>query len=118
VAVRVEWDRGGAGRLVSTLLDGLGGYHPGVVARQETRQFGALERAALGELLARTGFWELATEDPGSTGLDGARWIVEAAMAGRHHLVDRWSPRRGAVRELGESMLGLAGLTFSEKEIY
>ncbi len=54
-------------------------------------------------------FWQLPTEETaGVIGMDGARWIVEGVKAGRYHLVDRWSPKDGAVREFGLLLVGLS----------
>ena len=34
-------------------------------------------------------------------GVDGAQWLVEGIKDGRYHLVDRWSPTDGPVRQSG-----------------
>lgn len=66
-----------------------------------------------------TSFWTLPTRER-TTGMeDGAEWIVEAACDGRYHMVDRWSPANGPVRQLGtELVFGLAGLPIPANAIY
>jgi hypothetical protein len=48
--------------------------------------------------------------------MDGAEWIVEGVDDTGYHFVDRWSPRRGEVRETGLSLLKLTGWVF--KDVY
>ncbi len=49
-------------------------------------------------------------------GIDGAQWIVEIADKDGYYFVDRWSPDKGPIYDVGIAMLGLSGWTF--KEIY
>jgi len=52
-------------------------------------------------------------------GVDGAQWIFEASNKGNHHVIDRWSPRNGPVRELGLYVVRKLGkLDVPEKAIY
>lgn len=44
-------------------------------------------------------------------GLDGSRWVVEGNGGGNYRFWNEWSPRTGALRELGLIMLELAGWT-------
>jgi hypothetical protein len=50
------------------------------------------------------GFWQMPTPDPPPVNVarcDGAEWIFEGSRDGRHHVVVRWSPEEGALRNLG-----------------
>jgi hypothetical protein len=50
---------------------------------------------------------------------DGAQWIVEGVKGGTYHVVDRWTPKNGPVREIGLMMLeDLAKMELSAKEVY
>lgn len=51
-----------------------------------------------------------APEYDGEIGVDGETWIIEGVKNGRHHLVHRWSPSSGWVREIGARFLTAAGL--------
>ena len=41
-------------------------------------------------------------------GLDGSMWIIEAVSYGKYHIVWRWFPRSGPVREAGTQLIYLA----------
>ncbi|MBA2340923.1 MAG: hypothetical protein H0V88_11045 [Pyrinomonadaceae bacterium] len=43
------------------------------------------------ELLRKTNFWSMPTED-GRIGLDGASFLLEGYKSGQHHVVNRWLP--------------------------
>jgi hypothetical protein len=67
-----------------------------VVAREFRRPLVGWELIRLRRLVVRTGFWELPTPNPRyNLGLDGTRYLVEARVGERYHLVQRWSPYRG-----------------------
>ena len=48
----------------------------------------------IARLAATSDFWAMAAPgpEPGEVRLDGARWILEARVDGRYHVVDWWSP--------------------------
>lgn len=61
-------------------------------------------------------FWSLGLDD--KAGDDGAQWIIEGVKDGKYHLVDRWSPKDGQVRELGLMLLDMANLKIPAKDVY
>ncbi len=106
IAVRVEATKDRV-ELFATALSGHGGYDPGKPARTTHLELQRAQFDALEASFDRHGFWQLPAQDK-AMGFDGARWVIEAATD-RYHVVDRWSPERGPVRELGEEFLALAG---------
>ena len=69
--------------------------------RETTFVLSKTEHHVFEALLATSDFWELPTiPTPEVTGLDGTRWLLEAFVDGRYHLVDRWMPKRSG-REAG-----------------
>jgi hypothetical protein len=75
------------------------------------------QTAALLSKIQASGFW---TEDPKETsvGLDGSDWIFEGRKDGDYHVVRRWEPRKGKLRELGLQFLKVSNLKLSGREIY
>ena len=67
------------------------------------------------KLINETDFWNLRTNNE-DVGMDGAQWIIEGVSGGNYHLVERWSPEEGEVREIGMELLKLSGLKV--KDIY
>lgn len=69
-----------------------------------------LEKNAVESLKAavrRTNFFELPSYEK-VEGLDGSFWTIEALVNGRYHLVSRWSPQNGPVREIGMTLIEFA----------
>ena len=66
----------------------------------------------------QVGFWRLGTDTkPG--GNDGAQWIIEGVKDEKYHLVDRWSPKTGAIRVLGLTLaMDLAQMNLPADEVY
>jgi hypothetical protein len=109
--VRVEISTRSA-TLWAGLLSGAGGYEPGQLVRQAKRELLETERRELAAALARFSVWDAATSDhPEKNGFDGTQWVLEARSGAAYHVVQRWSPRSGAFRELCLALasLGIAG---------
>ncbi|MFT4252265.1 MAG: hypothetical protein QM608_07260 [Caulobacter sp.] len=112
--VRLSFRPGGETELTATRLSGAGGYDPGlpeedaggvvhkVLTEDEQERFEALLREA-SHLKLRPADCPLGT--------DGSQWILESADGGTYRYVNRWSPKSGPERALGEYMLSLAGWT-------
>lgn len=47
----------------------------------------------------------------GAEGNDGARWILEVLKEKEYHIVDRWSPQNGMIREIGMKFFKIAKQT-------
>ena len=91
VAIRVE--RHGTSRgLALRVLNGKGGYDPGLLVRSEERAVTAAQWDRLQQRLSAAGFWSLPLRGK-QQGLDGARWVLEGARPGEHRIVHRWCPR-------------------------
>ena len=118
VSVRVEIGRDGIGLVTTKVTDGAGGYSPGRMKLNRTRRLTKQQTDWLLERINALGFWSLAVhEAPG--GFDGAQWVIEGVKDGKYHVVDRWSPKSGAVRSLGLDMaIDLGRLKMAAKDIY
>ena len=119
VAIRLERRPDGTGALTTKMGSGAGGYAPesilatkaSTLTREQTQEF--LSR------VTQVHFWSLPNPVNDQKGTDGSQWIVEGVRNGQYHVVDRWSPTTGAVRELGEDLaFHLAGLQVPENAIY
>lgn len=108
VAVRVEILPGGASLLNLTILSGSAGYAPGEVKSQRSIQLSVLQTRGLLDSLDSINYWAMPSQDDVSVP-DGERYILEAALGGRYHLVDRWSPE-GPFAEVCQAFLKLAEL--------
>ena len=97
------------------MTTGAGGYEPG---RLKTNLVKTIEKDVINEFLEIVkdeGFWELPTKIE-DMGLDGSQWIIEGRKGYDYHIVDRWSPEKGAVRRIGTYLINISGLKV--KEIY
>jgi hypothetical protein len=112
IAVRITRDSAGV-RLVAVELTGAGGYDPGTVATVTDKRMSDGDWQVLSAALAKTRFWSMPTRPSTPTlGLDGSQWIVEGRRGrDKYHIVDRWSPRKGAYRDAGLVFLTLAGIS-------
>jgi len=87
---RVTVKPDGTSELVTKKTAGKGGYDPGKLVINHTKQINRKETEILVETLERTKFWDLPTNESGIGGLDGAQWIIEGTKNGKYHIVDRW----------------------------
>ncbi len=118
IAVRVTNSTGGM-TLVAVELSGAGGYAPSSVKNRVEKSLAPEQWAELLNAIEAAGFWSEAAKDPYPEGVDGAQWVVEGERNGKYHVVDRWSPKHGADRDLGTLFLKFAGLLpVSSEEIY
>jgi hypothetical protein len=123
IAVRVTVHPDGTGTLTARMTDGTGGYKPGNLIANSNREVGVKEVRRLLNLINAVGFWQMptepATERSDVVNLDGAQWILEACSHCDYHVIDRWSPRRGPLRELGLYLARtLGGLNVPAATIY
>lgn len=91
VAVRFE-DIGGRYRVNVKELDGKGGYQPGKLVRDESRELTRKRWNELTRRIQKCSFWTMATTEE-SRILDGEQWILEGVRGGKYHIVDRQSPK-------------------------
>jgi hypothetical protein len=57
--------------------------------------------------------WNMPIKDC-NMGRDGAQWLIEGVWKGRYHIVDRWTPEKGAFREAALYLIRLSKLNISE----
>lgn len=102
-------NRDGTGKLVRKLASGRGGYKPGgLLKEQQERVVSKTEVDEFVTALQTNGFWELQSCVPPG-GVDGSYWTIEAFCNGRHHFVERWTPKEGTpIGDLGRFLLQLA----------
>ena len=109
VVVRIEQRGDGSAILTAKQRPGGQGFGRPLASRRIERPLTASETAELESVLASTQVLDQDGKDC-FAGVDGANWIVEAAeVGGRYIYVQRWTPRKGAVRKFGEFMLSLTG---------
>jgi hypothetical protein len=108
VCVRMERSPEGA-KLHAKVLDGMGGYEPGLVAIDRNLELTDEEWNGLEQGMEQAQFWAMPTRYPDDGGCDGDELIVEGIRGGTYHVVDRWMPE-AAYKELCRHMLDLADL--------
>jgi hypothetical protein len=110
IIVRLDIDAGGA-LVVGKVLSGGRGFGPGAVAEERTTRPSSRQVANIRRGLAALRYWRQPTGDTEPIDIapiHGARWILEATVNGRYHLVDRWSGRNHQLQELCLAMVKLA----------
>ncbi|HEV2615780.1 MAG TPA: hypothetical protein VGU63_04120, partial [Candidatus Acidoferrales bacterium] len=118
VCVRVSIAPDGTAEARVKVSSGAGGYDPGHVIEDRTRTLSAIEVSDLLKLVSAANFWQLPTEGQ-TRGDDGAEWILEGVRNGQYHIVDRWTPTKGAYRDLGLYFIKhVSGLKIPRREIY
>jgi hypothetical protein len=117
VSVRLDILGDGSGVLIAKMASGAGGYDPGKVILNEKAKLAKQQIDAFLLQLRKAGFWTLPTMKK-EMGDDGAEWILEGVKTGNYHVVDRWSPEKGPVRDVGLYMMHAGKLKISKKEIY
>jgi|SRR5208282_2411559 len=117
ISIRFDVNDDGAGQLVTKMSNGTGGYDPGELALDRTRQLTKEQVASLLFKIETAEFWGLPTNKT-SGGRDGARWIIEGVRRGQYHVVDRWSPDSGPVRDVGLYLMHLTDLDIPANKVY
>lgn len=100
--------------LIVKRTDGAGGYSPGkIVDNIKIAIPTKVAKALITKLESECNFWSLPPTVE-VLGLDGSQWIFEGNIKGKYHLVDRWSPASGCLREIGETFMKLSKLDIEE----
>jgi hypothetical protein len=89
---------------------------PKTLTVNETRPISEAEWEHFQELLKKSGFWLIPTEDGKPIGLDGAGWLLEGVKSGQYHVVDRQSPEQGDFREACVYLLRISGVNINESK--
>lgn len=93
----------------SRVLSGAAGYNPGKLSQSADIDISSEDWARLDTAIQTKKFWVLPSWEE-VNGADGSQWIIEGQKNRRYHVVDRWSPKEGPVRELGVLMMQLSKL--------
>ena len=116
IAIRLDIRADGSGELSTKIASGSGGYRPGHLTENLSRPLLRQQVQTVATRINSMQFWSLGLDD--KAGDDGAQWIIEGVKDGKYHLVDRWSPKDGQVRELGLMLLDMANLKIPAKDVY
>ncbi len=119
IAIRLDLQPDGSGILTTKVASGTGGFRPGVLAETSSRALTKVQTDAFLLRVDKLGFWSAPNPESNQGGEDGSQWIVEGVKAGHYHVVDRWTPNAGVVRELGLMLaIELAKMTIPANKIY
>ena len=91
------------------ILSGAAGYNPGTLSQSADAEISSDDWVRLKNAIETQQFWELDSWEE-VNGADGSQWIIEGQKNGRYHVVDRWSPTKDPIRELGLLMWQLSKL--------
>lgn len=117
ISVRFTLKSDGTGQLVTKMCDGTGGADPGKLVLTRNRELNKDQVESLRLKFEVLDFWSPPTRSH-SNGRDGARWIIEGVGVHGYHVVDRWSPSAGPVRELALHLMQLASLEIPSEKLY
>jgi hypothetical protein len=117
IAIRFDINGDGTGRLVTKISSGSGGSDPGNLILDRTLRLTKEQAASLLLKVETAAFWGMSTKEP-TSGKDGAQWIIEGVRQSEYHIVDRWSPRSGPVRDIGIYLMQLANLDVPPAKLY
>jgi hypothetical protein len=120
IAARIVLNDGGTGNLYLKMADGAGGYSPGKIQVNSTFMLEKPEVDKILSLLAKMDFWHSPTTPKNeSGGTDGSEWILEGRTPSAYHVIHRWTPRNGYLRQLGLYLVMDVGkLDIPKQEIY
>jgi hypothetical protein len=118
VAIRLDINPDGSGILTTKIASGAAGFNPGILREDRKIAMDQQQIRMFQTRVDQVGFWRLGPDTkPG--GNDGAKWIIEGVKDGKYHLVDRWSPKTGAIRVLGLTLaMDLAQMNLPTDEVY
>lgn len=119
IAVRLDMSDDGTGTLTTKVASGAGGYAPGKLITNKTTPLDKAQVDSFVDLVVRSNFWNEPTGPNQQAGTDGAEWIIEGSKPGKYHVIDRWTPSKGAAYELGKKLaIDLAGLDGTTEPIH
>jgi len=121
IAIRLDERADGTGVLTTKVANGEAGFPRTIthLIEDTSRPISREQTRAFLSQLERTGFWSLQGSVRDQTGTDGAQWIIEGIKNGTYHVVDRWSPKAGVVRDLGLTFIfGMAQMNVPKDQTY
>jgi hypothetical protein len=108
-------------RLVAKVLDGMGGYDPGILKRTIERNLADEESNSIIRKLAVSEVWRHPVTDL-HMGLDGSYWILEGIRPTDHLVVSHWSPTArpdtAAFYQVCRFLIRLADLSSDGEPVY
>jgi hypothetical protein len=99
------------------LTDGEGGYEPGKLLIDKSKELSIVEWNKFNTQLEKLNYWNLKTKDEEALGVDGAQWILEGIKKDTYQVVDRWTSESD-FKECCLYLLSLTDLNITEEEIY
>ena len=97
--------------------NGAGGYDPGDLVIDEKKRIEFQQWNEIVQKLGKINFWGMPTNYP-TMGLDGARWILEAKIGNKYHVVDRWSGDDSKIKPFCLDLLTMTDLKIEKRKIY
>lgn len=97
---------------------GAGGYDPGDLTINSSKQLTKEQWDKFISLLQSTDFWNMPTKSNDDMGTDGSQWIIEGMENGKYHVVDRWTPRKNNFQKCGQYLIELTDLKVSGRDLY
>jgi hypothetical protein len=119
IAIRLDPNPDGTSTVTVKVASGAAGFRPGVLSEQRSQLVSKEQTQAFLKRVTELHFWDAPNPLNDQRGTDGSQWIIEGVKAGRYHVVDRWTPSKGVVRELGMMLaFQLAKMDVPKNEIY
>jgi hypothetical protein len=119
VAIRLSLNPDGTSTAIVKVASGAAGFRPSVLSEQRLQPISKEQTQAFLKRVTELSFWDAPNPVNDQTGTDGSQWVIEGVKAGRYHVVDRWSPNKGVVYELGLMLaFDLAKIDVPKDEIY
>jgi hypothetical protein len=119
VAIRLNVNADGTGTLIQKVTSGEAGFHPGYLTVSTSKPLTQQQTQHFLKEVQQLNFWSIPTIDPVIGGEDGSEWIIEGVHDGKYHVVNRWSPGSGPIRELGLALaVELAGMNIPPRDLY
>lgn len=122
IVMRIE-NKEGKITLFWKVTDGKGGYEPGNIIQNGSKELTPAEWQKLENRVQSIGFWPTSPTDPGVDPenprlevLDGSKWIMEGKNAEKYHVVDR--SESPSIRELFKTLLPLTDIQIPKQEMY
>ena len=115
IIIRIELNDQ-TGTITVKKTDGVGGFglqKVGKIIWDKTRELSQTEITSVRNEINENKFWEIInTQEP--PGLDGSPWIIEGVKKGTYHFLEKESPEKGKIYNIGVHLLLLTSLP--EKE--
>jgi len=117
VAITIEKD-GEQYSLYWKVCNGKGGYEPGQLTIDESKEISKEEWDNFKTLLQKANFWEIKSVDREMPMDDGAQWIFEGISSNTYHVVDRQSPRNNEYFNCGDYLIEMTEMDISNDDKY